>query len=385
MEDDEKAPENHLTSAAAFVEGGIQEACDDACSICLEEFSDSDPSTVTTCKHGFHLQCILEWCQRSSHCPMCWQTISLKDPSSQELLDAVEHERNLRMNPPRNTTIFHHPALGDIELQHLPVSGNDSELEERIIQHLAAAAAMGRARQLGRREGHRSRSSTQGRPHFLVFSTNPNSSSASSSPAHRGGVGTPPAVMIAGPNSPFITVEEDSPQITTQPSSVQADSVTTPASRSSAVAIQPGISSSNQRFPAQTSPGSQDIAGPSDLQSFSESLKSRLGALSTRYKESITKSTRGWKERLFARNSSVPDPATEVHRDVDPVIAPVTRTIDHLEITEDSRTNVASVSNNTEDSSTSVRAEQDTVEMDGNSALIDGNPQAPRASSTAAN
>lgn len=36
----------HLTSAAAFVEGGIQDACDDACSICLEAFCDSDPSTV---------------------------------------------------------------------------------------------------------------------------------------------------------------------------------------------------------------------------------------------------------------------------------------------------------------------------------------------------
>ena len=35
-----------LTSAAAFVEGGIQEACDDACSICLEAFCDSEPSTV---------------------------------------------------------------------------------------------------------------------------------------------------------------------------------------------------------------------------------------------------------------------------------------------------------------------------------------------------
>ncbi|XP_042067342.1 probable transcriptional regulator SLK1 [Salvia splendens] len=35
-----------LTSAAAFVEGGIQEACDDACSICLEAFCDSDPSTI---------------------------------------------------------------------------------------------------------------------------------------------------------------------------------------------------------------------------------------------------------------------------------------------------------------------------------------------------
>ncbi|CAA3020868.1 E3 ubiquitin- ligase RHF2A-like [Olea europaea subsp. europaea] len=393
--EDEKVPENHLSSAAAFVEGGIQEACDDACSICLEDFSDSDPSTVTNCKHEFHLQCILEWCQRSSQCPMCWQTISLKDPNCQELLDAVEHERNLRMNPPRNTTIFHHPTLGDFELQHLPVSASDSELEERIIQHLAAAAAMGRTRQLGRREGHRSRSSTQGRPHFLVFSTNPNSSSSSaSSPAHRGGVGTPPAVMIDGPNSPFITVEDDSAQLTTQPSPAQVDQVTAPTSGSIAVANQPGTSSSN-RSPAQTSPNSQDRAGPSDLQSFSDSLKSRLGALSTRYKESITKSTRGWKERLFARNSSTPDPSTEVRsstpdpstevrRDVDPDIAPVSRMMDHLEIAEDSGTNIASVSNDMEDSSTPVPAEQHNLEMGGNPSLTEDNAQAPCTSSTAA-
>ncbi|CAA3020872.1 E3 ubiquitin- ligase RHF2A-like [Olea europaea subsp. europaea] len=326
---------------------------------------------------------------------MCWQTISLKDPNCQELLDAVEHERNLRMNPPRNTTIFHHPTLGDFELQHLPVSASDSELEERIIQHLAAAAAMGRTRQLGRREGHRSRSSTQGRPHFLVFSTNPNSSSSSaSSPAHRGGVGTPPAVMIDGPNSPFITVEDDSAQLTTQPSPAQVDQVTAPTSGSIAVANQPGTSSSN-RSPAQTSPNSQDRAGPSDLQSFSDSLKSRLGALSTRYKESITKSTRGWKERLFARNSSTPDPSTEVRsstpdpstevrRDVDPDIAPVSRMMDHLEIAEDSGTNIASVSNDMEDSSTPVPAEQHNLEMGGNPSLTEDNAQAPCTSSTAA-
>lgn len=85
MEESNKS-EAHLTSAAAFVEGGIQEACDDTCSICLEAFCDSDPSTVckyvgrfvfsymvfvltdsvfylqlTGCKHEFHLQCILEW------------------------------------------------------------------------------------------------------------------------------------------------------------------------------------------------------------------------------------------------------------------------------------------------------------------------------------
>lgn len=46
LEENETKSEAHLTSAAAFVEGGIQDACDDSCSICLESFSDSDPSTV---------------------------------------------------------------------------------------------------------------------------------------------------------------------------------------------------------------------------------------------------------------------------------------------------------------------------------------------------
>lgn len=83
---------------------------------------------------------------------MCWQPISLKDPSrlhslfppfflfsvslnrlifdftrvvnvsltgSQELLDAIEQEKSFRANARRNTTIFHHPTLGDFELQHV--------------------------------------------------------------------------------------------------------------------------------------------------------------------------------------------------------------------------------------------------------------------------
>ena len=44
---DKKAKmESKLSSAAAFVEGGVQDACDDACSICLDAFCDSNPSTV---------------------------------------------------------------------------------------------------------------------------------------------------------------------------------------------------------------------------------------------------------------------------------------------------------------------------------------------------
>ena len=38
---------------------------------------------------------------------------------SQELLEAVERERRIRITPPRNATIFHHPTLGDFELQHV--------------------------------------------------------------------------------------------------------------------------------------------------------------------------------------------------------------------------------------------------------------------------
>ncbi|MCD7457931.1 hypothetical protein HAX54_036585 [Datura stramonium] len=375
-----KMSEDILTSAAAFVEGGIQDACDDACSICLEPFSDSDPSTVTGCKHEFHLQCILEWCQRSSQCPMCWQPLSLKDPNSQELLDAVEHERNIRMNPPRNTAIFHHPTLGDFELQHLPASATDSELEERIIQHLAAAAAMGRARHLARREGPRGRSSAQGRPHFLVFSTHPNASSPSgaSSSTQRSGSEPTPEVLVSGQNSAIV-----SGQPVTQPSSFQADQVPASGSGSNAAVNQLGTSSNNRRTPPQSSPNNQDRAGPSEFQSFSDSIKSRLSAMSMRYKESLTKTSRGWKEKFFLRNSSTADHCAESRNEVSAAVATVSNLMEHLETT-DSRASSAE-SNILEDTLPVERAEQHTPEIDDTHSLNEDNRQAPCAASSGSN
>lgn len=44
--EDGKSSESHLISAAAYVEAGVQDACDDACSICLEEFNENEPSSV---------------------------------------------------------------------------------------------------------------------------------------------------------------------------------------------------------------------------------------------------------------------------------------------------------------------------------------------------
>ncbi|KAK3001209.1 hypothetical protein RJ639_021861 [Escallonia herrerae] len=409
MEDGKKS-EDHLTSAAAFVEGGIQEACDDACSICLEAFCESDPSTVTGCKHEFHLQCILEWCQRSSQCPMCWQAISLKDPSSQELLDAIERERTIRDTPSRNTTIFHHPTLGDFELQHLPASATDAELEERIIQHLAAAAAMGRARHISRREGQRSRSSVQGRPHFLVFSTHPNAptpASSSSSSATRRDEGEIDSLVTPGPPS-LITAGGEAVELIMPPTSVQSTQVSASASGTNVFAAdQHGASSTNRRSPGQSSPNSQGRAGPSELQSFSESLKSRINAMSTRYKESITKSTRGWKERLFSRNNSVADLGSEVRREVNAGIATVSRIMERLETRENSTTHNPTVADRLEgrspphqgnqhvgeaavDDSLNESSRQDHLEdnqriaeTSGTHSLIESNTQVPCATSSA--
>lgn len=327
-----KTPKADLTSAAAFVEGGIQESCDDACSICLEEFCDSDPSTMTSCKHEFHLQCILEWCQRSSQCPMCMQPISLKDPSSQELLEAVEQERNLRAAPSRNATIFRHPALGDFELQHLPVGATDADIEERIIQHLAAAAAMGRTRHFGRREGQRNRSSLNGRPHFLVFSSHPSAptpSHVSSSLTLSGEANEPVAVTAASPSMPLATGrDEPSPQ-TVQFSSVLADQSSSAPGSSVLTTNRRGYSLNNRMASIRSSQPNQDTAGPSEFQTFSESLKSRFNAVSMRYKESISRSTRGWKERLFSRSSS--DIGSEVERNPNAGIATVSHMMEHLE------------------------------------------------------
>ncbi|XP_077245204.1 E3 ubiquitin-protein ligase RHF2A-like [Tasmannia lanceolata] len=371
---------SHLTSAAAYVEGGIQDACEDACSICLEEFCDSDPSTVTSCKHEFHLQCILEWCQRSSQCPMCWQSISLKDPTSQELLEAVEREKSFRLNQSRNATIFHHPALGDFEFQHLPVGTNDAELEERIIQHLAAAAAMGRVHHLARREGQRSRSTAQGRPQFLVFSTHPNAPSV-------GPVSSVPelseseneqatAIATTSPLIPLSSVGEEPLPRVPQLSPVQAEPV--PASGTSGfLANRPGLSN-NRNSVVPSSPVTHDSAGPSESQSFSESLKSRFNSVSMRCKESMLKSTKGWKEKLFSRNATVSDLGSEVRRE-DAGIASVSRMMERPDTRHNSRANDASVTCNMEGCSaieprnpTAVEDHNGNIPNDGNSSASCG-------------
>jgi len=304
--------ESKLSSAAAFVEGGVQDACDDACSICLEPFSDGDPSTVTSCKHDYHLQCILEWCQRSSQCPMCWQPISMKDPMSQELLEAVQHERRIRENRSRAAAVFRHPVLGDFEV---PVGADHAELEERIMQHLAAAAAMRRSHRHDRRDGHHSRSGTNGRPQILVFTTDevaPGGSTLASS-GEEGDY-----AQSARPFATFAATEHVYPVGGLQLNLGHSDQD----------AVNPflhGGRSINRTSENHSAPANQDGAGTSDLQSFSDTLRSRLQSASMKYKDSITKSPRGWKERWFSRSNTMSDLGSEVRREVNAGFAAVAR------------------------------------------------------------
>lgn len=100
-------------------------------------------------------------------------------------------------------------------IMQLPVGASDSDLEERIIQHLAAAAAMGRTHHFSRRDVQRNRQSSHGRPHFLVFSTHPGAPSSghvSSSPTEVGGENEPAAVSVANPSSPIAFCGDPPPQ-----------------------------------------------------------------------------------------------------------------------------------------------------------------------------
>ncbi|CAK9152976.1 unnamed protein product [Ilex paraguariensis] len=294
---------------------------------------------------------------------MCWQPISLKNPTSQELLEAVERERSFRLKPTRNSTIFHHPTLWDFELQHLPAGVNDAELEERIIQHLAAAAAMGRVRHIARREGSRIRSSAHGPQQFLLFSTHPNvpSSGSVSTLAPGEEESDPAAITVATPSIPLTAVASEPLQHMPPFPSVQ--SIQNPVLSSGSTVVltnRQGISVDTRTSAGQSS--NQDRAGPSDFLSISDTWKSRLNAMSIKYKESISKSTRGWKERLFSRNTSMADIGSEVRREVDAGMASVSRMIERLETRETTRARHVSTSDSLADSSVRQQRNLDNVE-----------------------
>ncbi|GJN10214.1 hypothetical protein PR202_ga28291 [Eleusine coracana subsp. coracana] len=334
----EKTQMEQLSSpSVAFVDDrGVQDASDDdACSICLEAFSDSDPSAVqyNSCCRGdgnlsFHLDGSPDTVlvRLLALAVFIFRAVSFAFDSdySQELIEAIEKERNVQEKQAHTTTVFRHPLLGDFEVQHvyyhsyllslIPVGADDAEVEEHILQHLAAASAIRRSHRLLRREGRRSRSVAHGHPQTLVLSATDEAtsgSSVSSNYVRQQGDNEHPAAIISGlPIAPMAATEETA-------SNTSVGDATAPD--------RPVGPNRNQ-----SSPINQGEGGPSDLRSFSKTLKFRLQSVSTRYKDSITNNTRGWKERWFT-NNAVSNLGSEVKREVSAGIAAVSRMIERLE------------------------------------------------------
>ncbi|KAI4317772.1 hypothetical protein L6164_025615 [Bauhinia variegata] len=299
--------------AVASSSASFEDSYEDSCSICLEPFSTDDPATVTTCKHEYHLHCILEWSQRSKECPICWQLLVLKDPASQELLAAVEAEKRLRSrNTYASASTNSRSPLERLNADNDDSYSDDSDFDEQIMQHLVAAAS--RARYFRRRE--RQRSSGAGPSEVLLFNsanvsmvqpTVTTSSSGSSSPTSD----VPSIVDIQPPPYVLPPVVEVVARDTTPENDV----------------------SSNPVLYSQSSPESVGRLNASEMFSLPESIKSKFSAASARYKESITKSTRGLKEKLLARNASVKELSKGVQREMNAGIAGVARMIERLDLT----------------------------------------------------
>ncbi|KAL5163593.1 E3 ubiquitin-protein ligase RHF1A [Glycine soja] len=279
------------SSSAAF-----DDSSEDACSICLEPFSTHDPATITSCKHEYHLHCILEWSQRSKECPICWQLLILKDPASQELLNAVEAEKRLS-----SRTVYSH-AFTDSRspLHRLNNDQDDSDFDEQLTQHLVSAAS--RARYICR--GERQRSPGAGPSEVLVFNS---------------------SMHASGMQSTLTTSPSSGVPSTSAFSSVGM--VTTNTSSESDMPCKPRV------IYSQPSPENARRLNTSEIFSFPESFKSKLSAASARCKESISKNTRGLKEKLIARNASVKELSKGVQREMNAGIAGVARMVERLDLT----------------------------------------------------
>ncbi|XP_019087713.1 PREDICTED: E3 ubiquitin-protein ligase RHF1A [Camelina sativa] len=285
------------SSTSAFVSASDDDNTDDACSICLEPFTLQDPSTVTSCKHEYHLQCIIEWSQRSKECPICWQLFVLRDPASQELLVAVEKERLLKTkNISSSSPISIHRSHEDF---HSEEESQFSSFDEQFLRHLTEAA---HRRCLLRRRGEGQISSS------LV-------SSSDLSTIH------PSDLASFYRISAISQVENLCPSPGSMTASPVSRHSSAPPDSNNASRISPGLSPSR----------SSQSPDPREASSLPEAIKSKLAAASAKYKESISKSKQGLKEKLLARNNSVKELSKGVQREMNAGIAGVARMIERLD------------------------------------------------------
>ncbi|GKV19553.1 hypothetical protein SLEP1_g29795 [Rubroshorea leprosula] len=319
-----------LSVGSSSSSGPPDNALEDVCSICLEPFTAQDPVTATSCRHEYHLQCILEWSQRSKECPICWQLFVLKDPASQELLTALESERNSKS---RNISPHLTPSYNGDYNGEVPAYIDDSDFEERIMQHLASAAAS-RAHYFRRRERQRHSGFGPSDPFQDFVLTSPENMPI----AQQRHATLPRDYQSVN----YVSILPDSltsgrasvnlePSSLISPASVNLEP-SSPISPSANLRPSPAVIGDEPTRDRKQETDSSQRSSSSQTFSFSESIKSKWSAASARYKESISKGTRGLKEKLLARNNSVRELSKEVQREMTAGIAGVTRMIERLDL-----------------------------------------------------
>ncbi|KAL3507965.1 hypothetical protein ACH5RR_033347 [Cinchona calisaya] len=310
-----------ITTTDNAVAVAVADDCfEDGCSICFEPFNSHDPSTVTNCKHEYHLQCILEWSQRSTECPICCQLLELKDPTSQELLAAAKIERSMRARSNIRVVREDHVSYGSLNFWNPSAEDNlsygvvfqdasyvyGSDQEEQILQHFAGSTS--RARRVNRRR----RQTTPGLDSAEVFPSVPFENGINICYGLEAGLATTGA--------PASTIESETSSVLPSSVNVTSDTAETKDGRV------------NHRIFGQPSSDGPQRSSSSEFLAFSESVKAKISAASARYKESITKSTRGFTEKLLARNTTVKEIGRGVQREMSAGIAGVARMIERLDL-----------------------------------------------------
>merc|ERR1719217_246908 len=71
----------------------FEQAEEQQCSICLEDFQSGELLTELPCRHFFHVECVAKWFQRSTRCPLCrcgCQVAASEDASETSALQSPE-------------------------------------------------------------------------------------------------------------------------------------------------------------------------------------------------------------------------------------------------------------------------------------------------------
>lgn len=196
----------------------------------------------------------------------------------------------------------------------VPAYINDSDFEDRIMQHLAASAAVSRVR-FRRRERHRTSGfGPSDTPEDSVFTSPANSSGS-------------PHINATSPMDSHSQTSDRAPVSFEHSSPINL--FVNP--RLSPAVDRDGPTERRVLF-RKAEPDSPQRASPSEACSLSESIKSKWSVASARYKESISKGTRGLKEKLLARNNSVKELSKGVQREMTAGLAGVTRMIERLDL-----------------------------------------------------